>query len=887
MFFDEAFTWRSVVYEHCFGHIDGLLDDTNRLPPDEFIDFEEQEPPHQPLQQRMPQSDIGLDDLDDGEVEVDVVNDGDTDDVVFQRRLPPVDEGEKEVDPDPAKIFVDELDMKRKAVQFVPQDSGPTEALAPQDPDPTKVFDLSGLDKFDKRKKYSPKVINRERLLLMLKQGHEFTIQQENPKLHLRKDGTPFKSWSLYEGFKHATNWKDFQQAGGDIGRFEWDFARGFIHFKDAIIQSQFDVAFARFYPREAAFRSGYYGDPIEGLPDSDCRSPFYLCGFTKFKILPTSYQAWWAKTPEQREAAIALVDDPRFHVSADLKELEEIEDTKERQQTYDAIVKEIRQLIELGTFEWAWLPDNTRPLSCKLVLKVKYHADGSYDKHKARLTVRGCFQVPGRDFEETFAPTAGQTTSRILDAVAVLRGWKLFQGDIANAFCQSLVDVPVYIELPRGIDVFDPIAAELDRQKATRKRALRLVKALYGLRQSPRLFYKDLAKTLQDAGFTRSEYEPCLFWRKDSMGKKLYSLCYVDDLKVTGDSSDSFDRLQKALALRYGLPPFEPLTSFTGVAYNRVSAGELQLNMRPKLESCFSQLKPEHVAELKKSKSSKINSPCDTQSAQQKAELTKGDLTPLELELLDNYSSVVGSIGWPAKVCYPHYCQSYSMLSRTVANPTPGDARALRRILQYIIHHMDEGLTMKRPADFNPNSKLSLMGFTDSNYGDQKDIEYRATGGYCFFLSGILISYRAKREDTTSTSTFEAEMQAAYMGIEEGLWLKHVLEEVEILEVGQVPLFCDNNTLVLNMNRLPEDCNRTHICTKYFKSSALCRDGKTFNCLHIPGEINPADIFTKSLPVPTFKRYRDLLLGSTLRDDLKEFLNQTLGVNGYLSRSY
>ena len=157
-----------------------------------------------------------------------------------------------------------------------------------------------------------------------------------------------------------------------------------------------------------------------------------------------------------------------------------------------------------------------------------------------------------------------------------------------------------------------------------------------------------------------------------------------MDDLKCCGDSAESFEQLQQALTLRYGLPPFEPLTSFTGVAYNRVSGGELHLNMRPKLESCFSQLNPENVAELKKSKSSKINSPCDTQSAQQKDELTKGDLTPLELELLENYSSIVGSIGWPAKVCMPHYCQSYSMLSRTVANPKPGDARALRRILQY-----------------------------------------------------------------------------------------------------------------------------------------------------------------------------------------------------------
>ena len=128
--------------------------------------------------------------------------------------------------------------------------------------------------------------------------------------------------------------------------------------------------------------------------------------------------------------------------------------------------------------------------------------------------------------------------------------------------------------------------------------------------------------------------------------------------------------------------------------------------------------------------------------------------------------------------------------------------------------------------------------------------------------------------------------MQAAYLGIEEGLWIKHVLEEVEIVDKAPVPLFCDNNTLVLNLNRLPEDCNRTHICTKYFKSSTLCRDG-TFECHHIPGEINPADIFTKALPVPTFQRYRDLLLGSTLRADLKTFLDQTLGVNGYLSRSY
>ena len=110
----------------------------------------------------------------------------------------------------------------------------------------------------------------------------------------------------------------------------------------------------------------------------------------------------------------IKLVDDPRFAISADLKELQHIPDVTERQAMYDAIVKEIRQLVELGTFEWADLPYGSRALSSRLVLKVKYHADGTYDKHKARLTVRGCFQVAGRDYDETYSPTATPDTAKV-----------------------------------------------------------------------------------------------------------------------------------------------------------------------------------------------------------------------------------------------------------------------------------------------------------------------------------------------------------------------------------------------------------------------------------------------------------------------------------------
>ena len=180
-----------------------------------------------------------------------------------------------------------------------------------------------------------------------------------------------------------------------------------------------------------------------------------------------------------------------------------------------------------------------------------------------------------------------------------------------------------------------------------------------------------------------------------------------------------------------------------------------------------------------------------------------------------DNYGSIVGSIGWPAKQCYPHFCQAYSMLSRNVAEPRPCDARALKRILQYIYHHLDEAFYIVKPDQFFNEKFMSLIIFSDSNYGDQKDREYRATSGYVIFLCGILISWRSKRQDTTSTSTFEAEMQACYTGTEQALYLRNLLIEQELIDPNiPSPVFCDNETLVLNANKLPEDCTRVHICT-------------------------------------------------------------------------
>ena len=52
-------------------------------------------------------------------------------------------------------------------------------------------------------------------------------------------------------------------------------------------------------------------------------------------------------------------------------------------------------------------------------MFSLKYLADGTIDRYKARLIAKGFTQVPGKEFGATFAPVAKLTTVRLLILLA------------------------------------------------------------------------------------------------------------------------------------------------------------------------------------------------------------------------------------------------------------------------------------------------------------------------------------------------------------------------------------------------------------------------------------------------------------------------------------
>jgi hypothetical protein len=82
------------------------------------------------------------------------------------------------------------------------------------------------------------------------------------------------------------------------------------------------------------------------------------------------------------------------------------------------AMDKEFNRLITNKTWKLTHLPPGRKAIRCKWVYALKTKPDGSIDRLKARLVARGCSQIPGADFHETFSPIVKYDSLRIILAL-------------------------------------------------------------------------------------------------------------------------------------------------------------------------------------------------------------------------------------------------------------------------------------------------------------------------------------------------------------------------------------------------------------------------------------------------------------------------------------
>jgi len=133
---------------------------------------------------------------------------------------------------------------------------------------------------------------------------------------------------------------------------------------------------------------------------------------------------------------------------------------------------------------------------------------------------------------------------------------------DVKTAFLNGKLEEEVFMECPEGLDEVPGLGY-----------ACRLIKAINGLRQSPRVWYHKIHAFFTQHDFNPSTQDYSLYINYDQM---ILALVYVDDLVLAAANSKEIGWIRGELAEAFEITDLGELTAFLGLEIGRVHSQRL-----------------------------------------------------------------------------------------------------------------------------------------------------------------------------------------------------------------------------------------------------------------------------------------------------------------------
>jgi hypothetical protein len=525
----------------------------------------------------------------------------------------------------------------------------------------------------------------------------------------------------------------------------------------------------------------------------------------------------WWMNhiLPQQDEdhhANVAIMDDP--------KTLRAAIQSHDASKWEAAMLEEYDSLIANGTWELTTLPKGRSPVGCKWVFRTKKDANGKIVRYKARLVAKGYSQVEGVDFNETFAPVVKFNTIRCILAIGATMDLEMHQMDVKTAFLNGDLEEEIYMEQPEGFV-----------EEGQEDLVCKVNKALYGLRQSQRVWNKRINKSLVSKGFKRSHADPSLYI-KQTRRYILIVLIYVDDLILLSSDKEKMSELKASLEEEYNMSDLGELHFFLGVHIERNRAARtITLHQRSYIEEVLERF---GMADCKP-----IGTPLDAKTQLVKLSIEEYEEHSSEMQGVP-YKEAVGSLMYAMVATRADLAFAVSMVSQFMSRPGPMHWAAVKRIMRYLKGTLDMKLCLG-------GNDINMRGYCDADWGGDHDTR-RSTTGYVFFIGDGAISWNSKRQPTVALSTTEAEYMATTQAAKEAIWLRQLMADVGCVQGGATTIMSDNQgSIALAKN--PKHHSRTkHIDVQHHFIREVVED-EVVELKYCRTEDMVADVLTKALP--------------------------------------
>ena len=487
---------------------------------------------------------------------------------------------------------------------------------------------------------------------------------------------------------------------------------------------------------------------------------------------------------------------------------------SEQRNEWSKGMTDEYMSLIQNGTWELVDPPADQQPIETKWIYKIKRLPDGSIDRFKARLVVKGFKQQFGVNFFETYAPVIRYDSIRVLLSIAAREDLEIIQTDVKTAFLHGDLNELIYVKQPEGFDDGSSKVCLLKRPQ-------------YGIKQAPSQWFKKMREVLLSLSFTQSNTDPCVF----HMGTKERLLIgiYVDDAIMLGRDKHRMEEVLHAIEKNFEITRKE-IEKFVGL---EVSRNREQKMITISLSHYIDDVLTRFNMQDAKTKLT----PADTH------EKLTADMSPTTDEEREEmkcvpYRELVGAIGFISVTVRPDISFSVAQVSQFLSNPGRKHWEACKRILRYLKHTQNEGLVLGTNDE-------DLVALADSDFAGHPD-NRKSTTGFALMLYGGCVSWVSRLQKVISLSSTESEYYAMGECVREVVWLRSLLSDLNISQSTTRVL--NDNMSALRLVQNDEFRKRSkHIEVRHHYIREKQRM-KEIVVEHIPTEEQAADLLTKNL---------------------------------------
>jgi hypothetical protein len=494
--------------------------------------------------------------------------------------------------------------------------------------------------------------------------------------------------------------------------------------------------------------------------------------------------------------------------------------------ETQRAYIKELQGIIDAGVFsELVRLPKGQTALPLMCLPSYKIQMEGCV---KYRIVAGGNLQREGQSFqlEDLPAPVMDRVSFRILLCIAASHHCYVETVDITQAFLNADMTDEVYVRPTREMGVPPGWV-------------WRLLKALYGCKQSPALWFAEFTNFLMSWGLAPTSADSCVFMKRSDDG---FLLCGVhsDDLIMAATSMEIMEPFKSAISKQYKLRDQGCIhgREYLGlmVHYNR-EEGWAHLSCDRAISAMLeqhglAQIRPRSTPAIKRTITN--DSPASECVLSHKVDMP----------------SFIGGCNYFVSVCRPDCATAVSILSSIDKNkPTvtnTEDALWLAGYLNNIKLTPNFGLHFSASSSQTMSSlmeRLTPQSYADADWAGSSSSAKSRSGAYITMLGGP-IYWKSQFQKVIALSSTHSEIIALSDLCKRLVWILALLNELGF-QFPLAPVFEDNQASLITIKKPTTSERSRHIEVRYLWTRQL-HEMKVCFFDWVDSKNNLADHFTK-----------------------------------------